>query len=220
LVELRRLAESARKDNLPELEQFGRRWGIAFPLPPSMPLVIEELLISGWCRPVRVVQHSAPRYSAGNLVVPGKLVLEVCYLAGTEITLGCVGAAIHNCSRKRKRGRVMAGRMVSRKPIIQSAVDVIELVSSRLKVDLSLPTDQNVVLEKLRDSLGRTQTSWRNDREYYRDVFRSFDLRRQGVELKHIGGLLANGLKDANQASDRLNTFRDLVHMFGFDSST
>jgi hypothetical protein len=217
-IRLRWQTEPESKDNLPELETFAQTWSVAFPLPPSLPLVIEELLISGWCRPIHILQHSPPRYSSnGQLCVPGKLVFELCHLAGAEATLAFVGAAIHNYSRKRRQGKNMAWRMVSIKPKPQIDITVHDLGNNRLKVDMCLPADKTIVLRKLRDSIPRTPTSWRND-EHYVEVFRSIDLRKQGATLKQIGLSLGSGLRDANQASDRLAAFDHLVRIFGFNS--
>ena len=117
-----------REDGLPELRDFTRQWGLKFPIPPSAGIPLDEIMTNGWCRPVKIARADRER-----------LILIIYPFVGRTIIGAYVGAALDHCSRKRKSGSKMIGRLVSSKRFVRKNVTIARHPAQRIKVTIELP---------------------------------------------------------------------------------
>jgi hypothetical protein len=118
------------KDALPELKVFSRRWGLKFPIPPSVSLPPEELMTSGWCWPVRI-QRADRRTLTLILYRP----------VGKEIVLAFIKGALFHSSPKRKPKKGMPVQMASQERGVKRDVRIVSLPKRRAMVTIALPAD-------------------------------------------------------------------------------
>jgi hypothetical protein len=152
-----------KKDALPELKAFSRRWKLKFPIPPSLALPPEELMTSGWCWPVKI--QRADRHS---------LTLILYRPAGKEILLAFIKGALFHSSPKRKPRKGMPVRMASQKRGVKRVVRIVSLPKKRAMVTIALPANAQDVRAALADKLPRSPFRWR-DRKVYETVFTVID---------------------------------------------
>ena len=207
-------------DFLPELHKFEQQWHLKFPVPSSISLPIDDLITTCWCRPVRIVSHSQDT-----------MVLDVYPAVGIEIVSSCIRGTLLNFLPKRRRGRWMAWRLVSRKAGIAGKVTVEAVVyetrdqfrnMEQMVLRVTCPVSANlqsvVKTIKIRASeiLGSTDRSNWRDRDYYRSMFAVVDL--YGIARSESGKLRLGPLKKiatevnlpSHQVRDRIKAFRAL----------
>ena len=105
-----RLSSGQTQDGLPELENFSLTWGLRFPIPPCVELILDEVMVNPWPRPVKISDKT-----------PGVLTLTLYLPIGREILLAFVGGALWHYLPKRKSGKHMGERLVYRKPVVREA---------------------------------------------------------------------------------------------------
>jgi hypothetical protein len=201
LLDSKPLECASREDGLPELESFEHKWKLRFPVPPSVCLPLEELMTGQWTRPVKILEGTRQR-----------LKLTVNLAVGRNIILEFVRGALDQCNPKRKRGKWMVGRTVSRKRGLQLDVPIVRTADNQLEMTIPVPADKEKVCKLLhRRRLPRAIASLRS-REDYIEVFKVQDLhaesKRSIAEEMNYDSPSAGG---AIRVRDRLKTFEALL---------
>jgi hypothetical protein len=156
-----------------------------------------------WTRPVTILEGTRER-----------LKLRLYFAAGRTIILAFVGGALDHCNPKRKRGKWMAGRTVSRKPRTQHEVRIVKTASHGLKLTISLPANKDEVCRLVRQHLPRSIASLRS-REDYAEVFKIKDLRAASLTGRAIAEVLKYPpVGGAIRVRDRERTFATLLRQF------
>ncbi|MBI2817807.1 MAG: hypothetical protein HYX72_12790 [Acidobacteria bacterium] len=203
-----------RKDALPELENFTRRWKMRFPVPPSIEVPLEHDMTSPWAWPV-VIRH---------LKLTETLVLEIRPEIGKGIVLAFIGGAVWHSMKKRRDGTMLTSRKHGQK----REMHVSKKSNHQLLVEISLPANKEDVLREVDKHLAihsphfqlaeKPDKKISLDREYYALMFQAIDLRKRGKRGLKLADIAArfwpDRQKDARSVRDLAVAFSELATRF------
>ena len=210
-----------RYDGLPELDQFSREWGLRFPIPPSVALPLEEVMVSSWPWPIEV-QDQFPNVLALKLFLP----------VGREIILAFVEGALLNYippgmkrffPPKQVRGK---GRWKYSLPNVQDPDNVVlvqKLSQERLQASIQLSEGKlfahpDDILREIKKYLPRHSEMRLLTREDYQEILDIWDCLQQKPkpELRSLAPKLRpHRQQNAQAVYDLKRAFQALAEMFG-----
>ena len=208
---IKRLSSGERQDGLPELVDFRQKWGLRFPIPPSVELPLEEVMENPWTQPLEILEQR-----------PESVTLHIYPEAGREILLSFIGGALWHHLRKLRNPGQKGRSLVSHKPGARDTREILkieELPDKCLRFTLQLHNGKLLahkhdVLQEVQKHLSRSAASFRT-REDYEAVFQIVDLRKQGFSRPEIVKRMWPGLaKDTLSVRNLERSFQALAKTF------
>ena len=223
---------------LPAIDEFEKKWGLRFPLPPSFPVMLEAAFTSKcpYVHPVRIIESKNAVTIRISLCWPKKLLLAFAdgaihhFMPHTRTweTVARKGKGRRRAGsaikivryRRTLRVRVpfqggpmrteLKKKILSSEPLKLSKSEKEELAQARQVVRL----DKGQVIQHVRQSIPES-SPWRLRKDKLREVFLVMDLRKRGLTQDVVAGIVFPANPDVSLVAEREGRFRELSKPLG-----